>query len=577
MLKNDLEWKLRALTREKWGVDVAEAVALEIPKDVDRGDYATPAALILAKKMHRAPMEIARALAARWQENEELSQRVSKIEVVAPGFVNFFLSEKILGENLREILLRGASYGMSAAGRGQTVVIDYSSINIAKPMHVGHLRSTIIGQALSNLYRTQGFTVIADNHLGDWGMQFGKMIYAYRTWGDEQVVWANPLEEMNRLYVRFHEEAKAQPELEEAARAETKKLQQGDPSNVALWERMVRASLAEAEKIYAALGVKFDEVLGESFYQSMLGTLVERALACGAARESEGAVIVDLEAEKLPPLLIRKSDGAFLYGTTDLATLQFREEKWRPAKILYVVSNEQALHFEQVFAAAAKLGLVKSSELLHLKFGMVLGGGGKKFSTRRGDAVGLEEVMQEAIERAKQVVEMKNPTLSKAEKVRVARAVGLGALKYNDLSQNRLTDITFDWDKMLTFEGSSAPYLQYTLVRIASLREKLGGKFSPKEEIESSLLREPQEIALLRHLAKYVDALQKALRENGPHLVALYLFELATLFNAFYGACPVTGASDEDLKAARWHLAEGVGTVLGNGLGILGIEVVEKM
>lgn len=550
---------------------------LEIPKDVTKGDYATPAALVLAKRWGKNPLEIAEELAAEWRKDEQLSKWVGKIEVASPGFVNFFLSEKALVENLRQILAEGNKFGKGNLGKGQTVVIDYSSINIAKPMHVGHLRSTIIGQALVNLYRALGFTVIADNHIGDWGTQFGKMIYAYRVWGEEKALAADPVGEMNRLYVKFHEEVQVVPELEEKARLETKKLQEGDAPNLALWKMMVEASLTAAGKIYTQLGVQFDENLGESFYHDRLNPLVEDALARAVAKESEGAIIVDLAEENLPPFLIRKSDGAFLYGTTDLATIQFREEKWQPIKILYVVSNEQALHFEQVFAAALKLGLGQKIELLHLKFGMVLGESGKKFSTRRGDAVGLESVMDEAVARARAVVEAKNPALSEAEKERVARVVGLGALKYNDLSQNRLTDITFDWNKMLNFEGNSAPYLQYTLVRIFSLREKLRGGFSPNEEIHFSLLKEPQEAALLRHLAKYGDALQKAMHENGPHLVALYLVELATLFNAFYGACPVVQAENEELKTVRWKLCEATGVVMKNGLGILGIETVEKM
>jgi arginyl-tRNA synthetase len=554
---------------------------VECPKQKDNGDYSCNVAFALSKSLGEGPFEIAEKIVRELEKIENLNNRFSKVEAIKPGFINFYLADAVLFSNATEILNKKEKFGRSKTGEGKTVVVDYSAINIAKPMHVGHLRSTIIGQSLCNIYKALGYKVISDNHIGDWGTQFGKMIYAYKNWGDKKQVSKNPIEEMNKLYVRFHQEAQQKPELEEMARLETKKLQSGDDENSKLWKFFVRESLKDAEKIYKTLGVRFDLVLGESFYNEMLSGVVREALEKGVAKESEGAIIIDLDRFNLPPFLIRKTDGAYLYATTDLATAKYRTEKLKADKIFYVVSNEQALHFEQLFASLKLLGSADGVFVSHIKFGMILGENGKKFSTRKGDTVQLSDLISEAIEAAKKAVEEKNPGLSQKDKKKIARVVGLGAMKYNDLSQNRLTDISFDWKKMLSFEGNSAPYLQYSFARIHSLKEKYKSEnkldfLKIFERPDFKLLGEEIEKDILRQLVRYPEVIENAAQENSPHLIALYLFNLATSYNSFYNSCPIM-KSEKNLARARLALSEAVAIVLKNGLGLLGIETVDKM
>lgn len=581
MIKIEIRKIIESVLREKFSDFCDIDFEVETPKRKEFGDYSSNVAMVLASRTGGNPLEIAKGLVLEIKKDEKYVENFTEIDVVAPGFINFCLSDLVLFSNAREILKKGDGFGKSKIGTGQTVVIDYSAINIAKPMHVGHLRSTIIGQSLCNIYKALGYKVISDNHIGDWGTQFGKMIYAYKNWGDKKRIAKNPIEEMNKLYVRFHREAENDEKLAEVARLETRKLQSGDDENIKIWKFLVRESLKDADKIYKTLGVKFDLVLGESFYNEMLSGVVREALEKGVAKESEGAIIIDLDSFNLPPFLIRKTDGAYLYATTDLATAKYRKEKLKAEKILYVVSNEQALHFEQLFASIGRLGYAEGVSMIHVKFGMVLGENGKKFSTRKGDAVQLSDLISEALEVAKKAVEEKNPSLSQKEKKKIARVVGLGAMKYNDLSQNRLTDISFDWKKMLSFEGNSAPYLQYSFARIHSLKEKYRAenkldflKIFEKPDFE--LLSEEIEKDILRQLVRYPELIEVAARENSPHLIALFLFSLATSYNSFYNACPVM-KSGKDLAKARLALSEAVAIVLKNGLGLLGIETVDKM
>jgi arginyl-tRNA synthetase len=581
MIKREIERIIRAVVTAKYGEMERVAYEVENPKHADNGDYACNVALVLAKRLNRAAVELAGELAAALRESATAAEYFDRVEVAGPGFINFYLKEEVFFKNMLRVLDRKDRFGRSAIGKGKTVVIDYSSINIAKPMHVGHLRSTIIGQALYNIYASLGYQVIGDNHIGDWGTQFGKMIYAYKNWSDKKTVAKNPIEEMNKLYVRFHKEALEDKGLEEMARLETKKLQAGDDENTKIWKFLVRASLKDADKIYKLLGVKIDHVLGESFYNDMLAPIVADALERKIARESEGAIIIELEQFGLSPMLIRKSDGAFLYATTDLATARYRKQKWKADKLLYVVANEQSLHLEQLFRAVELLGYCPGTELSHVKFGMVLGEAGKKFSTRKGETVRLEELIAKAQDCASMVIEEKNPTLSRKEKKKIARVVGIGAIKYNDLSQNRLTDITFNWDKMLSFEGNSAPYLQYTYARIFSVMDKYKkenklGALLPGKKPQLELLKEAPEKDILRLLLKYPQAVETAAKENGPHLLALYIYNLASLYNTFYNTYPILKA-DKELTRARLALSEAVAIVLRNGLTLLGIDVLEKM
>ena len=574
--------------------------AVEYPKQKEYGDYASNIAMILAKKLNKNPMEIAEEIIGELDKNKRNKSLFEKIEIAKPGFINFTLSEIFLFQQLEEIIKLKGDYGKSEIGKGKIIVIDYSHPNIAKPMHAGHMRSAIIGQAICNVYKSLGYQVIADNHLGDWGTHFGKLIVAYQKWGDKKIIDQNPIIEITKLYVRFNKEAEKNLELENEARLEIKKLQNGDEENLKLWKFFVEESLKEFEKIYQIFGTKFDYVLGESFYQPMLAEIVKNALEKKVAVESEGAVVIPLDSKNPssplfqrgnPPFIIQKSDQAYLYGTTDLAAIKYRREKFKADKMLYVVSNEQAFYFSQLFESAELLGLAKKKNLFHIKYGLVLGKNGKKLSTRKGETVSLTELINKAIDLSRKIIEKKNPDLSEEEKNKIAQAVGVGALKYNDLSQNRLTDIVFNWDKMLSLSGNSAPYLQYTYARIGSILRKAtediskisltpfnkGGSFQKDSgKINFDLLAEDIEKNIIRDLVKFPEIVEKSAEEYSPNIIAEYLFCLASDFNLFYQKLPVLKA-DFELRQARLGLISAVAVTLKNGLSLLGIEVLEKM
>ncbi len=569
---------------------------VEWPQDKDFGDYASNVAMVLAGKLNKDPMEIAEEIKNILQQaqgdnnvtvslsnhQDDINKNLfSEITIEKPGFINFKISNEQLRKNLCGILKKKCKFGSSEMGKNKTVVIDYSAPNIAKPMHIGHLRSTIIGQSLYNIYKFLGYKVVGDNHLGDWGTQFGKLIYAYKNWGNKKEINKNPIEEMTKLYIRFHKEAEKDKELEELARKETKKLQDKDSENIKIWKFLVRESLKDFKKIYKLLGIKFDYVLGESFYDDMLENIIKEGFDKKIAVKSEGAVIINLDEENLPPFLIKKTDDAYLYATTDLAAIIYRKRKFKPDKILYVVANEQALHFQQLFASAKKYGLCENIKLEHIKFGMVLGETGKKFSTRKGETVELNNLIDKAVKLSQKTVEEKNPKLSKKEKKKIAKVVGLGAIKYNDLSQNRITDITFNWDKMLSFDGNSAPYLQYTYARIKSLRKKYNNLYKLDrvnilDKPDFSLLKEDIEKDIMRQLIKFPEAVESAARENSPHLIALYIYELASLYNNFYNSVPILKAG-KNIAKARIYLSKSVAIIIRNGLNLLGIDTLKKM
>jgi len=594
---------------------------VEYPQDGKFGDYASNIAMVLAGKLNRNPLEVAeeiknkiceiceknesslesfterlqrgretqsspRSSAERLQQGKDDGENsdknlFSEITIAKPGFINFRISNKYLRKNLCNSLKQKYKFGSSDLGKDKTVVIDYSAPNIAKPMHIGHLRSTIIGQSLYNIYKFLGYKVIGDNHLGDWGTQFGKLIYAYKNWGDKKKISKNPIEEMTRLYVRFHKEAENREGLEEFARKETKRLQDKDSENIKIWKFLVKESLKDFKKIYKILNIKFDYTLGESSYDDLLAGIVKEGLDKKVAFQSEGAIVVNLDKYNLTPFLIRKSDGAYLYATTDLAAIKYRKEKFKPNKILYVIANEQEFYLQQLFASAELFGLSDGIEMKHIKFGMVLGETGKKFSTRKGDTIELNDLINKSIKLSQKIIEEKNSKLSKKEKKKIAKIVGLGAIKYNDLSQNRLTDIAFNWDKMLSFEGNSAPYLQYTCARIKSLRRKYNKLYKLDrvnifDNPDFKLLEKDIEKNIMRRLIKFPETVENAARENSPHLIALYIYELASLYNSFYNSVPIL-KSDKKLAKARIYLSKSVMIVIGNGLDLLGIDVLERM
>lgn len=537
------------------------------------GDYSTNVLFKLGRITQENQAEMsAKIIKALWKERL-IKENFSKIEL-ANGYLNFFIKEKKLYLTLQEILKKKNNFGASSVGKGKTVVIDYSSPNVAKLMHVGHLRSTIIGQAIYNLHKLLGYRVIGDNHLGDWGTHFGKLIYAYKNYADKKKLEKNFITEITKLYVDFNQQAKSNPKFDEYAREETKKFQDGNEESARIWKYFVKESLKEFNRIYKRLGIKIDYTLGESFYQPMLENVINEAIKNKVAIISEGALIIPLERSNLPVLLIKKSDGATMYSTTDLATLKYRQKKWHPEKIFYIVSNEQAGYFLQLFKAGELLGYLMPDQAKHVKFGMVLGEAGKKFSTREGEVILLDHFIDEAINRAYKIVNEKNPKLTLAQKKKIAEVVGLGALKYNDLSQNRLTDITFNWDKMLDFRGNSGPYLQYTYARIQSILRKAKvkaiGKFRPE------LLKERKEINLMRRLNNFKELVEQSAKECLPNILTEYLCQLANEFNNYYEAIPII-KSGEQIRLARMSLIMATAQVLKNGLEILGIKVLHKM
>ena len=544
-----------------------------------RAHFSTNAAFTLALSLSKGgekipPLQTAEELKS-FLEEKAPPGFFAKIEVVQPGFINFWLTPETIQAEFLKMIRAGESWGKTELKK--TVVIDYSAPNIAKPMSVAHLRSTIIGQSLYHIFQFAGAKVIGDNHLGDWGKQFGILIVAYKETLKQNPEFKEPtIEDLMQLYVSYSGRAKENPVLNEAARAETVKLQQGDKNNLKLWQKFYKLSLKEFESVYKVLGVKFDYYLGESFYNPMLADLVESALKKGVARKSEGAVVIPLDEAGLPPYVIQKSDGAHLYSTTDLATLKYRIEKFKADLILYVVGNDQALHFNQLFGAARKMGLVEDEELVHVKFGLILSSDLKKLSTRAGRHISLLQVIDEAIKKAREVVGVKQPDLSEAEKEKIAKIVGLGALKYNDLSQNRMSDITFDWDRMLSLEGNSAPYLQYTYARFRSILRKAPKSLIPKRGLDPVALNKEVDLGLVLKLAYFPEIIKSVTVNYYPHYLANYLYELARLMNSFYEKEPVL-KSEPALREARLALVKKTAETLKVGLDLLGIKTIEKI
>src|SRR3989339_1261008 len=484
--------------------------------------------------------------------------------------------QKIYSLILKDISKLKSKFGQSDLNIKKVAVIDYSGPNIAKPIGVGHLRSTIIGQALANIYEATGYSVIRDNHLGDWGTQFGKLVYAYRQWGDKKKIAENPIKELNDLYIKFHEEADKNPEIEDIAREIFQKMEEGDSELIKLWIKFRSISIAEFKKIYERLGIKFDAYLGESYFAEETDKLVEECLEKKLAKKDEetGAIAVE-DLDGVPSFLLRKKDDSGLYITRDLAALIFRVKVFEPDDILYVVGEEQSLHFKQLFALARALGYIDGAKAKHIGFGLVLSGG-EKMSTRKGTLIELEELIKQSVEKSKEILRQKNKDLSEKEIEEISEIVGLGAVVYNDLRQSRQKNISFDWKRMLDFEGGSAVYLQYTVARINSILKKLNAD-ETKEKISKPIFEKESEVALARKMMFFPQIILDAQKHNSPHLVAVYLEELAQLFNHFYNEVLVINTKDANLRLSRVLLIKSVATVIKNGLGLLGVKTPEKI
>ena len=569
-LEEQLNGALRDAARERFGPDVAAAQELFVqPATSEKfGDLQCNAAMPLAKRLGRPPREVASGLLEqiRWP------QCVERVEIAGPGFINIFLSATWLAGYCAR-LLRDERCLVPEVGGGRTVVMDYSSPNVAKPMHIGHIRSTVIGNALDRMYRFLGYRVIADNHIGDWGTQFGILILGYRHFVDPENLRRSPVEELERVYTASYAKARTDPEWMEQARRELVKLQRGDPENLALWSRFVELSLQEFERIYRRLDVHFDLVRGESYYRDRLPGIVAMLKERGLARESEGAQVVFLEEEGLPPCIVQKRDGGFNYATTDLATIESRIQEFSPEKILYVTDERQQLHFRQIFAIARRVGC--KADLVHVWFGLMRLPEGT-FSTREGNVIRLELLLDEAERRALEIVRQTSPSMPAEQQEEVARAVGIGAVKYADLSQNPQSLVVFTWEKALSLEGNSAPYLQYTCARIQSVLDKYGETIGPLPPAESLELSHPQERRVAVRLARFADVVLRAASRYRPNLLADYLFDLAKEYNTLYQNVPFL-KSEPGIRESRINLCRATAAVLRRGLSLLGIETPRRI
>ena len=576
-----LESKLRA------ALDGAEA-KVSAATDARFGDYQTNVALILAKQQRANPRQVAQTII----DKLDVADMCEPPEIAGAGFINFRLKAAWLAQRFA-VLCADDRLGVPPPEKPRKIVIDFSSPNVAKPMHVGHIRSTILGESLARIAEFIGHRTVRDNHIGDWGTQFGMLIVGWKNELNPAALAADPLSEMERIYKLVSARCKDDPATLEAARSELVKLQAGDAENLGLWREMIRLSQAQFDTIYARLGVRFDVTLGESFYNPQLKSIVQELCDCGIATESEGALCVfsdgtlkpeddpflirDQDGWRANPALVRKSDGAANYTTTDLTTLQHREREWSPDEIVYVTDGRQQLHFRQFFAIYRRWHPDVRTKFAHVWFGSILGEDGRPFKTRSGDTIRLSELLDEAEERALKLVVEKNPDLPDAERREIARIVGIGAVKYADLLPNRQSDYTFSWEKMLSFQGNTAPYLQYSYVRIRAIFRK--GDIDPSEiqnQKSEIQLTESAELSLAKKLLQFGEVLPQVLEDYRPNVLANYLYELASTFHSFFEACPVL-KSEGTTRASRLALCDTTARLLRQGLALLGIEVPERM
>lgn len=563
-----------AFTRALELSEPAKAI-LRATADERHGDYQCNGAMALAKRLKQKPRDIAEKVAPALAELDA----VSSAEVAGPGFINLRLDPAWIAKQV-EAIVADDNDGVPHVADKKKVVVDFSSPNIAKQMHVGHIRSTIIGDAIVRLYRKIGHDVIGDNHIGDWGTQYGLLIAGMREFGDEAALEADAINELERVYRLATAKAKEDDSFADEARAELAKLQQGDPDNRALWEKFVAATRVKLDEVYALLGIEFDAWLGESAYHDKLPGVVDDLLSKGIAVEDQGAVCVffnrledvpkDL-AKRKEPYIIRKKDGAFLYATSDIATIDHRRDAFEADHAIYVVDSRQSFHFKQLFTVARLLG--HTMKLEHIGFGMVLGTDGKPLKTRDGKVITLVSLLDEAMARAEaRIKEDDSVRISDEDLPNARRAVGIGAVKFADLQQNRLSDYQFDWEKMVSFRGKSGPYLQYAYARTRSLFRKLGSTPEPAP----IMLEADEEIALGKVLMRFAEVVHRAAEECAPHLLCDHLYDLARSFSGFYEACPVLKA-EGPTRASRLALTLAVSRQLAAGLELLGIEVLESM
>ena len=543
---------------------------IEVPANKEMGDYSLPC-FKLAKELKKAPQMIANDIKEKLKFEEEL---ISKIDVVN-GYLNFYINpQAIVKTVLKEFSNKKENFGSSNLGESKTIVIDYSSPNIAKPFHIGHLRSTVIGNALYNIYKFLGYNVVGINHLGDYGTQFGKLIEGYKRWGKEYDIENNPIDELTKIYVRINNLCKENESVLEECRNNFKKLEDGDKYCTELWQKFRNLSLKEFQRVYDLLDVHFDSLNGEAFYSDKMPEIVEILEKTGKLVESEGARVINLDEYDMPPCIIEKTNGSTTYATRDLAAIMYRARTYNFDKAIYVTSYEQTLHFKQVFETAKLLGLDKkyTDGLIHVPFGMVQLKTGK-MSTREGNIIKLEDLLNEAISRVSKIIEEKNSNLENKEEV--AKKVGIGAVIFNDLYNSRIKDEVFDWDTMLNFNGETGPYLQYMYVRTNSILEKVD-KIPDINTVNMDLLQDNASVNLIKEMYNFENIVKQAAEKNEPYIISRYLINIAQLFSSFYNENKII-CDDKKLQTARVYVTYCTNMLLKNGARLLGIQMPDKM
>ena len=539
---------------------------IEVPPNKDMGDFAFPC-FKLAKVFRKAPNMIA----AELSEKIEAKGVISNVTPLG-GYINFFVNKSQLAETvIKDVLTKKEKYGHSDLGKDKTIVIDFSSPNIAKPFHIGHIRTTVIGNALYKIYDSQGYNTVRINHLGDYGTQFGKLIVAFKLWGNKEAVEANPIPELLKLYIQFHDEAEKHPEMEDEARAWFTKLENGDKEAKELWQWFRDESLKEFARVYDLLDIEFDSYNGESFYSDKMDRVIDIIKDKGLLQESQGTNIVDLEEYNMPPALITKNDGSTLYMTRDLAAALYRKENYDFEKCVYVVGSQQSLHFQQLFKVLELVGFEWAKDMVHVPFGMVALEEGT-MSTRKGRVVFLEDVLKQAIEKTKETMLAKNPNALNVDEI--AKQVGVGAVVFQELSNSRIKDYTFSWSRTLSFEGETGPYVQYTHARCCAVLRKAEEEVTT--DINYELLNDVDSAEVLKVIASFNKTILNAMRKNEPHIITRFVLDLAQAFNKFYHDNSIL-VEDAELRKARLALVCATRQALENGLKLLGMQAPERM
>ncbi|TVY08306.1 arginine--tRNA ligase [Paenibacillus cremeus] len=564
-------WLAEQLATQLEGVEMdAIAELIEYPPNPQMGDLSLPC-FKLSKQLRKAPQAIAEELKSKFQGHSA----IERVDAVS-GYFNVYLNPaQFASDIVTEVLTKGDRYGSQTIGQGRSVVIDFSSPNIAKTFHIGHLRSTVIGNALYKIFEFLGYKSVGVNHLGDWGTQFGKLIVAYKLWGNKDAIEAEGIDELQRIYVKFHDESDVKPELEDEARAWFVKLEQGDAEAHELWRWFVDISLKEFHKMYDLLNVKFDSYAGESFYNDKMAAVLDELKAKQMLEEDQGALLVRLDDYNMPPALMVKKDGGTLYHTRDVTAAIYRKNTYDFEKAVYVTDAGQSLHFNQWFKVIELMGYDWAKQLQHVPFGKV-SLEGAKLSTRKGNVIHLEELLGKAIEKTREIIEEKNPNMENKDEV--ARQVGVGAIIFNDLSNNRIKDIVFSWEEALNFEGETGPYVQYTHARACSVLRKAGVDHAALDAaaVKAEHLTNPEAQGVVRELYLFKERVEQAMHKLEPSIVSRYLVDLAQSFNRFYHECPIL-VDDEAVRGARLALVRSVTITLKNGLALIGLDAPEKI